>query len=44
MSRPNFPATEHVLYYDEVFPAELFEGPEFRTARVGPYLVATRTS
>ena len=44
LSRPNFPAIEHVLYFDEVFPAELFEGPEFRSATVGPYLVASRVS
>ena len=44
MCRERFPAQPNVEYYDEVFPAELFAGPEFSTATVGPYLVAARTS
>jgi hypothetical protein len=44
MCRDVFPADPNVQFYDEVFPEELFAGPEFSSATVGPYLVAARTS
>ena len=42
LCRDVFPAAPNVEFYDVVFPAELFEGPEFDTATVGDYLVASR--
>ena len=42
LCRDAFPAAPNVEFYDVVFPAELFEGPEFDTATVGDYLVASR--
>lgn len=42
LCRDVFPAAPNVEFYDVVFPAELFEGPEFETATVGDYLVASR--
>jgi galactan 5-O-arabinofuranosyltransferase len=44
MCRDVFPADPNVQFYDEVFAADLFDGPEFTSARVGSYLVATRAS
>jgi galactan 5-O-arabinofuranosyltransferase len=42
LCRDVFPAAPNVEFYDVVFPAALFEGPEFETAAVGDYLVASR--
>ncbi|RBY80045.1 arabinofuranosyltransferase [Blastococcus sp. TF02-09] len=42
LCRDVFPAAPNVEFYDVVFPAELFAGPEFATATVGDYLVASR--
>jgi galactan 5-O-arabinofuranosyltransferase len=44
MCRDVFPAHPNVQFYDVVFPEELFAGPEFTSATVGPYLVAARVS
>ncbi|MDT0275123.1 arabinofuranosyltransferase [Blastococcus goldschmidtiae] len=42
LSRDTFPAAPNVEFYDVVFPAELFDGPEFDSVVVGEYLVAVR--
>jgi galactan 5-O-arabinofuranosyltransferase len=42
LCRDAFPAKPNVDFFDVVFDAELFASPAFRTARVGPYLVAVR--
>ena len=44
MSRDDFPADPNVRHYDEIFPADVFDGPEFASGTVGPYLVAARIS
>lgn len=42
LCRDVFPAAPNVEFYDVVFPAELFAGPEFETETVGDHLVASR--
>lgn len=42
MSRDLFPREPNVEGYEVVFAPQVFSGPQFHTARVGPYTVAVR--